>query len=101
MTYPIIGVITYQGKNDTDLPIVSLLLAFINALAQAGGMPVLIPSNPTYRTYRTLFGRLDGILFTGSGDKTPNRFRSETSPCVNGMDAERDSIKFSLLETLV
>jgi len=101
MAYPIIGVTTYQGKNDKDLPIVALLRAYVDALVQAGGVPVLIPSNLTDGTCRTLCGRLDGILFTGGGDIALDRFSSEPHPRVGGMDAERDSIELSLLDTLV
>jgi putative glutamine amidotransferase len=101
MASTIIGVTTYQGKNDNGLPIVALLRAYVEALVQAGGVPVLIPSNLTEEACRVLCGRLDGILFTGGGDIAFNRFSSESHPHVVDMDAERDSIEFSLLDTLV
>ena len=101
MAYPIIGVTTYQGKNDKNLPIVALLRAYVDALVQAGSMPILIPSSLTDETPRALCGRLDGILFTGGGDIALDWFSGEPHPRVSGVDAERDSIEFSFLDTLV
>lgn len=101
MANPIIGVTTYQGKNEKGLPIVALLRAYVDGIIQAGGIPVLIPSSLTDGTYRTLCERLDGILFTGGGDIALDRFNGEPHQCVEGVDAERDSIELSLLDTLV
>ncbi len=101
MAHPIIGVTTYQGKNDKDLPIVALLRAYVDALVQAGGVPVLIPSSLADEARRALCGRLDGILFTGGGDMALDRFNGEPHPRVYGVDAERDSIELSLLDTFV
>ncbi|HEY5269278.1 MAG TPA: gamma-glutamyl-gamma-aminobutyrate hydrolase family protein [Anaerolineales bacterium] len=101
MAYPIIGVTTYQGKNDNDLSIVALLRAYVDALFQAGGVPVLIPSCLTDETCQALCGRLDGILFTGGGDIALDRFNGEPHPRVDNVDVERDSIELSLLDTLV
>jgi len=101
MAYPIIGVTTYEGKNDNDLSIVALLRVYVDALVQAGGVPVLIPTCLTDETRRALCERLDGILFTGGGDIALDRFNGEPHPCVHNVDVERDSIEFSLLDTLV
>jgi hypothetical protein len=99
LTYPIIFVTPHQGKDDRDLPTVSLLLALLYALVQAGRVLLLIPSNLTDKTYRTLCGRPEGILLIGGGDVVPARSRSETYP-VNSVDGEFDSIVLSLLDIL-
>ena len=101
MTYPIIGVTTYQGKNNRNLPIVALLRAYVDALVEAGGLPLLIPSSLTDETSRALYRRLDGIMLTGGGDIALDRFSGEPDPMVDGVDAERDSIELSLLDNLV
>jgi hypothetical protein len=54
ITYPITCETTYQGKNGRDLPNVSLLLALLNALVQAGKVLLLIPADLTDKTYRNL-----------------------------------------------
>jgi putative glutamine amidotransferase len=101
MNYPIIGVTTYQGKNDNNLPIVALLCAYVDALVQAGGVPLLIPSSLTDDFSRALYRRLDGILFTGGGDIALDRFGGEPHPQVDGVDPERDSIEITLLNALI
>jgi putative glutamine amidotransferase len=101
MTFPLIGVTTYQGKNDEGLSIVALLRAYTNVLVQAGSVPVLIPSNLSDKAQQILYGRLDGILFTGGGDIALDRFRGIPHPSVNNVDVERDSIELALLERLV
>ncbi len=101
MTYPIIGVTTHQGKNDKDLPIITLMRSYADALIEAGGVPVLIPSNLTDRFYQTLCGRLDGILFTGGGDIGIDRLSNKSHLHVSDVDSERDSIEFSLLDILM
>ncbi len=101
MSHPIIGVTTYQGKDEKDLPIVALLRAYVDALIQAGGVPVLIPSSLVDETRQALCGSLDGILFTGGGDIALDRFSGEPHPRVYGVDVERDSIELSLLDTIM
>jgi putative glutamine amidotransferase len=101
VAYPIIGITTYQGKNDQGLPIVALLRAYVDALVQAGGVPLLIPSSLTDEPRSALYHRIDGILFTGGGDIALDRFNGKPHPRITGVDSERDSIELSLLDTLM
>ena len=100
MKNPIIGVTTYQGRNEKELPIIALLQAYVDSIVAAGGIPLLIPSTLVERTTRLLYNRLDGILFSGGGDISLEKFNGESHPLINGEDIERDSIEFSLLELL-
>ena len=45
-----------------------LMQSYINAVMQAGGVPVLIPSLIAEDGWDTVYSRLDGILFSGGGD---------------------------------
>jgi putative glutamine amidotransferase len=101
MVYPLIGLTTYQGKNNEELPIVALLQAYVDAISQADGIPVLIPSCLKDRTLAELSDQLDGILFTGGGDIALDRFGGEPHQCVDNVDKIRDSLELSLLETFV
>jgi putative glutamine amidotransferase len=101
MAYPIIGITTYQGRNDEDLPIVALLRAYTDALIQAGGVPILIPSNLTDEARKVFSGHMDGILFSGGGDIAAEQFNGIQHPRVNNVDPERDSFEFSLLHTFI
>jgi len=101
MAYPIIGVTTYHGKNDEGFPIVALLRAYVDALVQAGGTPLLIPSSLTDGALWALYGHLDGILFTGGGDIALDRFNGLPHPRVANVDIERDSIELALLDAVM
>ena len=98
MADPIIGVTTYQGTNAQGHAILALLRAYVDALVQAGGIPVLIPSSLKEEAAHALFLRLDGILFTGGGDIAVDRFDGQAHPRVDGVDEERDSIELALLK---
>jgi putative glutamine amidotransferase len=101
MSLPIIGITTYQEKNDQNLPVIALLHAYTDAITQAGGVPVLIPSNLTEKARQKLYGSLSGILFSGGGDIDLDRFSGAPHPSVKNVDVERDSIELALLETLM
>jgi putative glutamine amidotransferase len=101
MKRPIIGVTTYQGENDKHLPLVAVLRAYVDALVQAGGVPVLIPSSLAEESIHALSERLDGILFTGGGDIALDRFNGTSHPRVYGVEPERDALELSLLNSSV
>ena len=90
MPTPIIGVTTYKGFTESGLPAVSVQQTYTNAILQAGGVPVLIPSDVPQSLWRDLFERLDGILFTGGGDIAIEYFNGQPRPTVYGVDDARD-----------
>ena len=98
---PLIGVTTYQGKNAQGLAIIALLRAYVDALVQAGSIPVLIPSCLNEESARSLFLHLDGLLFTGGGDIAIDRFNGEPHSRIDGVDNERDAIELALLRTFI
>ncbi len=98
MSVPVIGLTTRHGKNENGYPAVYLLRAYVAALVEAGGVPILIPSDLNETGWRALYGRLDGLLFTGGGDIAIERFHGEPHPTVDAGDPERDEIELSLLK---
>jgi putative glutamine amidotransferase len=101
MPDPVIGVTTYQGRNEKGYPIHALLRAYVNALLQVGCIPVLIPSGLSGQAIDSLQERLDGVLFTGGGDIALDRFDGEPHPRIDGVDVERDALEFSMLRTVI
>lgn len=97
MSQPIIGITTYNGQTKEELPAVILLRAYVEAIMQAGGVPVLIPSELGEGDWMDLYVRLDGILFSGGGDIDVGRFNGLPHPCVEGVDEARDALEFGLL----
>ena len=101
MVFPIIGVTTYAAKNSKGYPITALLQAYIDALVEAGGVPVLIPSSLNKEGQEALFQRLDGILFTGGGDISLDYFEGEEHPRIDGVNKGRDELELSMLRQAV
>lgn len=96
MPTPIIGVTTRKDLTPAGLPAVMAQQAYIDAILQAGGASVLIPSDLPEAGWRELFRRLDGILFTGGGDIATEIFRGLPHPSVADVDEARDSIELGL-----
>ena len=64
MPKPLIGITTRNGRDADGHPLTALQHSYINAIVQAGGMPVLIPSMLAEEDFTSLYSLLAGILFT-------------------------------------
>lgn len=100
MSMPIIGITTRKDFTSNGLPVVMLQQAYINAMLQAGGAPVLIPSDLPEQAWRELYRRLDGVLFTGGGDVATEIFNGQPHPKVGGVDEARDAIELGLVRSV-
>jgi putative glutamine amidotransferase len=98
---PLIAITTYDGKSPYDLPIVAVNTAYVQAILQAGGLPLLLPNQLGQGEWMELVPRLGGILFTGGGDIDPELFSGAHHPRVDGVDDERDSLELPLLRFAV
>jgi len=96
---PIIGITTYQAANANGQPIVVLMQSYIDAIMQAGGVPVLIPSMIHEDGWDALYARLDGILLSGGGDIALEHFPGEPHPRIYDVEVERDSIELKLAKS--
>jgi putative glutamine amidotransferase len=93
----LIGLTTYDDKNEEGNPIVALSTHYVNAILRAGGIPVLIPNQVIDTDLEDLYARLDGLLFTGGGDISINWFMGEPHPQINRVNDERDGLELPLL----
>ncbi len=94
---PLIGVTAGHVNNEQGHPAVLLLQAYITAVRDAGGLPIIIPPDTSLASLPQLVERLDGILFTGGGDLTVEHARGKPHPLINGVDSVRDELELSLL----
>jgi putative glutamine amidotransferase len=97
MAKPVIGLTTYNDKNNYGYPIAALTHKYISAVIEAGGAPVLLPCGLNDEALQSLLGRLSGIILTGGGDIAVDRFNGESHGRVDGVDPDRDEVEFSLL----
>ncbi len=98
MSQPVIGVTTQVNQTPQGLPQVRVMFPYLQALARAGAVPVLLPSIEPEAHWRALYERVDGVLFTGGGDVTPARYGGNGHPRVNGEEPDRDSLELALLQ---
>ena len=101
MSRPLIGITVYDGTSQAGLPIAAVQHTYINAIREAGGLPLLIPNQLVEKEWREIYKRLDGILFTGGGDIRTDLFNGSPHPKVAEVDDERDSLELSMLRLAV
>lgn len=105
MAYPpLIGVTastTADGVPATTPPRAWLNNAYLRAVQQAGGVPVLLPPHLEGRALDALWARLDGILLTGGGDLDPSRFAEARHPTVAEVSDARDRLEIEVTERAV
>jgi len=88
---PLIGLTTY-GRNAADQ--FYLDANYAEAVRQAGGVPILLP--PGEARPEDLLQRLDGIVFTGGGDISPEFSQGNDHDLIYGVNLERDQFELQL-----
>jgi putative glutamine amidotransferase len=94
---PLIGITTNQSHNVYWQPTVMVMQSYVNAIVQAGGVPVLIPSLITEDGWDAIYSRLDGILFSGGGDVGLEHFPGQPHSRIDDVDPARDAIELNLV----
>lgn len=95
---PVIGITTNQSTNANGQPTIMLMQSYVNAVMQAGGVPVLIPSLIAEAGWDVVYSRLDGILFSGGGDIALEYSPGEPHPRIDGVDRARDSVELKMVQ---
>lgn len=101
MAKPLIGITTYNTVNKFNRDIAAVQHSYIRAVAQGGGIPVLIPAILDDENRMDLYSRLQGVLFSGGGDISLKYFKGEDHPKIDGVDDARDVTEISLLKRSV
>lgn len=95
MNKPIIG-ITTDIKNGN----VEIEEKYAHAIANAGGIPLLIPSIPENKSLiKETVARIDGLLLPGSRDMDPKYYNQAPHPKLKPMSLERTEMEFAVLDT--
>jgi putative glutamine amidotransferase len=101
MDKPLIGLTTSRMPNPSGLAAFGTNLPYAKSVADAGGLPVLIPLNLSNDDLDVLLPRLDGILFTGGYDVDPRQYGSRSHPKVEGIDVDRDRMEMHLAQMVI
>lgn len=101
---PVIG-ITATLKEDTEgvaeRPLgrfVRADLDYVEGVARAGGVPVVLPPIGERRAAEAVVGGLDGLLLSGGSDLDPSYYGEKPIPELSVTLPERDSFEMALLE---
>jgi putative glutamine amidotransferase len=98
---PLIGITTLNGKNDYGRLISGVQHTYIRAVAQGGGIPVLIPAILDEADRNELYSHLQGILFSGGGDMDIKYFNGVDHPQIHDVDDDRDVTELSLIKRTI
>jgi putative glutamine amidotransferase len=93
---PLIGITTYREQarwGYWDVPAVLLPANYADAVAGAGGEPVLLPTGAVSAATVT---RLDGLVLAGGADVDPARYEEQAGPHTTGTRPERDASEIAL-----
>ncbi len=66
------------------------------SIADAGGMPVYIPTGLSEDMLRELYQRLDAVLLPGGGDVRPSVYGAEAHPLTANINDDRDALEITL-----
>jgi putative glutamine amidotransferase len=72
--------------------------AYLRAVEQAGGVPVLLAPQLSTAARDALWSRLDGLVLTGGGDVEPSRFGEAAHPKTNLVSVDRDALELELVD---
>jgi putative glutamine amidotransferase len=95
MAAPLIGVTT-SVTTDGTAERAYLNGAYMHAVQQAGGIPVLLPPQLTGGARHTLWTQLDGLVLTGGGDVAPDRYGAVRDPATADVSPARDALELEL-----
>jgi len=95
---PLIGITTYVEPASWGHWHVEAALVpydYVRAVEQAGGRAVLVP--PDDEGIEEILDALDGLVFSGGNDMSPESYGAEADPATNGTNPARDRGELALL----
>jgi len=98
MIYPLIGIPCHNDSSArwNGFVIQAQGRAYVEAIAAAGGIPLLIPLNLNGPALRALYNSLDGILLAGGEDVAPTTYGETPHEKLGEVDDERDRVELKL-----
>ena len=99
MARPVIGITTYVTQarwSYWDLEAALVPAAYVNAVEDAGGRPLLVP--PSEGGTEETLDAVDGLLFSGGSDIDPDLYDQDPHDETFGLVPDRDRAELALLE---
>ena len=100
MTRPLIGITTYAPDEVRfgvwEMPAALIPLSYVHAIERSGGRALLVP--PSEDGVEETLDALDGLIFSGGEDLSPETYAAESHPETKGVDPARDRAELALLQ---
>ena len=93
---PLIGITVDNRDNTAASGKYECSLAYAQAVADAGGLPILLPHHP--RLVPDYLHHCRALVLTGGGDPVTEPFGQSTDPRVKRMDPDRQTFELALLD---
>jgi len=72
--------------------------AYVRAIEQAGGIPVILPVTTEPDAIARFLSVVDGILLSGGVDVSPSVYKASPHPKLGSVDADRDATEIPLIQ---
>ncbi len=97
MAQPIIGVSSVSSSSSASAP-----LTYINAIRNAGGIPLVIPMTTDTVQLNAILNTITGLVMTGGEDVNPlPYYGEEPHPKMGEIAPERDAFDYTLIQMAV
>src|SRR4051812_48059050 len=94
---PIIGIAARAVRDEAWCPpLVGARKGYIDAVVQAGGLPMVLPPLGDMTRLRGFFDAIHGLLLTGGVDMNPALYGEEPIPELGEVQADRDTAELPL-----
>lgn len=94
---PLVGIPCRAGvRGEAKRPVYHGNQAYVHAVENAGGIPILIPFMEDQASLYSLLPRLDGILLPGGIDVHPHQYKEEVHEAVKESDPQLDALELIL-----
>lgn len=99
---PIIGITTAPATHVPPIlgiprPLQALDTSYLDAVAVAGGVPVMLPPVPP-ESVPDVLDRVDALVLPGGGDVDPARYGEARHPETYGVDPARDEVEMAAVD---
>jgi putative glutamine amidotransferase len=96
---PIIGITLMNIHHEGQRALQGVRPMYVEAIAAAGGIPLMIPLTDDPAVTQTLYTLCDGILLPGGEDLDPASYGEAPLPELGHVDGQRDQVELQLART--
>jgi putative glutamine amidotransferase len=100
MQPPLIGIVASRQKMKNGTTRIYLPEDYVQSVLHAGGLPVIIPLGLPAAALAEIAAQLDGVLYSGGGDMSPDRYGGSGHPKVSSVDPDRDQVELDLFQDI-